>query len=76
MKTALGILMSVVIVVISFFLIVLISSLAIASANSWIIGGNFSDAWNLCMEKKFIVFGWAALFFSLVAIVTRQNKRY
>lgn len=76
MKTILALLMLIAVVVVSFFLIVVIGSLAIASANSWIIGGNFSDAWDLCMENKFIVFAWAALFFSVVAIGTRQNKRY
>jgi len=75
MKTFFALALAAFVIIASFFAVVLLSSLAISSANSWIIGGNFSDAWTLCMNRKFVVFGWAALFFSIIAIVSRQGNR-
>ena len=50
------------IVVVSFFICVSIAGLMIGSANAWILGGSFSDAWHLAWENKFVAFAWFILF--------------
>ena len=62
MKFFVGLFILAVAVFMIFMATVAFSGLAIATANSWILGGNFSDAWNSVWERKFIVFGWSMLF--------------
>jgi hypothetical protein len=57
-----------------FFITVSISGLAISTANSWILGGNFSDAWSLVWERKFVVFAWTILFYSPALFSFSANK--
>lgn len=74
MKILLGFISAAVLLLIFFFITVSIGSLAIASSNSWIIGGNFSDAWSLCWDRKFIVFCWSLLFLFMIAIPSSFKK--
>ena len=62
------------ILVFFFFISIVISGLAISTANSWVLGGNFSDAWSIVWQKKFVVFGWSMLFFSLPALSRNVRK--
>jgi hypothetical protein len=48
--------------------------LAISASNSWILGGNFSDAWSLVWDRKFVVFGWTILFYSPALFSFSANK--
>lgn len=74
MKIILGLIVFLFLAAVFFFVTVAVSGLAISSANSWILDGNFSDAWSSVWQKKFVVFGWAMLFFSLIAITTSLKK--
>jgi len=74
MKIIIGFITFLLLMVVFFFMTVAISGLAIGSANSWILNGNFSDAWSMVWEKKFVVFGWAMLFFSAIAITSSIKK--
>jgi hypothetical protein len=74
MKTVFGFIMLLLLAVAFFFITVSISGLAISTANSWILGGNFSDAWSLVWERKFVVFGWTILFYSPALFSISGNK--
>lgn len=74
MKTVFGFVMLLLLAVAFFFITVSISGLAISTANSWILGGNFSDAWSLVWERKFVVFGWTILFYSPALFSFSANK--
>lgn len=63
-----------VVVAICFFLCVGIAGLMIGSANAWILGGNFSDAWSMAWENKFVTFGWFLLFIIINSIPFGARK--
>jgi hypothetical protein len=74
MKTVFGFVMLLLLAAAFFFITVSISGLAISTANSWILGGNFSDAWSLVWERKFVVFAWTILFYSPALFSFSANK--
>jgi len=74
MKTVFGFIMLLLLAAAFFFITVSISGLAISTANSWILGGNFSDAWSLVWERKFVVFAWTILFYSPALFSFSANK--
>ena len=74
MKTVFGFIVLMLLLVAFFFVTVSISGLAISSANSWILGGNFSDAWSLVWDRKFVVFAWTILFYSPALLSVSANK--
>lgn len=76
MKTLIGAIAIILFAALAYVSSVAFSGLAIATANSWILGGNFSDAWHLVWSRQIIVFAWFIIFFVAFRLVIRyQPKR-
>lgn len=74
MKFIIGFLSIVAAAIVVFFATVAFSGLAIAAANSWILGGNFSDAWSSVWSRKFVVFGWSILFLGPISFRSASSR--
>lgn len=74
-KTMIG-LFAIALALIAFYVFgVVIGALSISAANSWILGGNFSDAWQASIDRHYVTFGWYFLFSILFRFVLSNKIR-
>lgn len=75
MKTLIGAIALGILAVISYLAVVAFSGLAIATANSWVLGGNFSDAWHMTWSHQLIVVLWFVIFFVAFRFGSRRPAK-